>query len=89
MARVSVTVTFGDNFLTCSPVIEGVPDRIVDALIAGLTFTGDSGDVPRIAARLRALAALGQTEVALRLFREPEQGVRLIGEALLAALPRS
>ena len=80
---------FLQAFLTRSPVIDGVPDRIIDALIAGLTFTGDLRDVPRIAARLRALAALGQTEVALRLFREPEQGVRLIGEAVQAALTRS
>ncbi len=74
---------FLQAFLVRSPVIEGVPDRIVDALIAGLTFTGDASDVPRIAARLAALESLGQTEVALRLFREPEQAVRAIGAAQL------
>lgn len=74
--------SFLQAFLKRTPVIEGVPDRIVDALIAGLTFSGDAGDCARIAARLRALEALGQTEIALRLFRDPEQGVRSIGAAL-------
>ena len=77
---------FLQAFLTRSPVIHGVPDRIIDALVAGLTFTGTRDAIPGIAARLIALADLGQTEVALRLFREPEAGVRLIGEALQVAL---
>ena len=55
-------------------------------LIDGLTFTGDASDVGRIAARLRNLESLGQTEVALRLFEAPEEGVRSIGEWLMPAL---
>jgi 5,10-methylenetetrahydromethanopterin reductase len=75
-------------FLARSDVIEGVPDRIVEALLEALTFTGDATDVPRAASRLRALEAAGLTEVALRLFDAPLEGVELIGERLLPALAR-
>ncbi len=77
---------FFQAFVQRTPVIEGVPERIVDRLIGGLTFTGDSSAIDSVAARLSGLEALGQTEVALRLFDEPEQAVRLIGERLLPAL---
>jgi hypothetical protein len=66
-----------------------VPDRIVDALLEGLTFTGDAMDVPRAANRLRALERAGLTEVALRLFDAPLEGVELIGERLLPAFSRT
>ena len=77
---------FLDAFLRRSSTIEGVPDAIVEKLIAGLTFAGDESAIAPAAARLLRLQQLGQTEVALRLFREPEQAVRLIGEQLLPAL---
>lgn len=77
---------FFDAFIRRDPTIAGVPPAIVTKLIDGLTFTGDASDVERIAARLRALERHGQTEVALRLFEDPEEGVRGIGEWLLPAL---
>ena len=80
---------FFDAFIRRDPTLAGVPPAIVDKLIDGLTFTGDETDVERIAARLRALERLGQTEVALRLFENPEEGVRGIGEWLLPALAKT
>ena len=80
---------FFDAFLRRDPTLAGVPPVIVDKLIEGLTFTGDASDIERIAARLRALERLGQTEVALRLFENPEEGVRGIGEWLLPALAKT
>jgi alkanesulfonate monooxygenase SsuD/methylene tetrahydromethanopterin reductase-like flavin-dependent oxidoreductase (luciferase family) len=80
--------SFYQAFVRRSEVIEGVPARIVQALIDGLTFAGDANDVPRAAARLRSLEAAGQTQIALRLFDDPEAGVRSIGELLLPQLAR-
>lgn len=77
---------FFDAFIRRDPALAGVPPAIVDKLIDGLTFTGDASDVGRIAVRIRALEHLGQSEVALRLFQNPEEGVRGIGEWLLPAL---
>ena len=77
---------FFEAFIRRDPALAGVPQSIVTKLIDGLTFTGDASDVERIAARLRTLEGLGQTEVALRLFEDPEEGVRGIGEWLLPAL---
>lgn len=77
---------FFEAFIRRDPALAGVPQSIVTKLIDGLTFTGDASDIGRIAARLRNLESLGQTEVALRLFEAPEEGVRSIGEWLMPAL---
>jgi alkanesulfonate monooxygenase SsuD/methylene tetrahydromethanopterin reductase-like flavin-dependent oxidoreductase (luciferase family) len=73
-------------FFGKSATIEGVPEALVEKLVEHLTLTGDPGDVPRIAAELRALGAAGVDEVALRLHADPEEGLQMIGEHLLPAL---
>jgi alkanesulfonate monooxygenase SsuD/methylene tetrahydromethanopterin reductase-like flavin-dependent oxidoreductase (luciferase family) len=73
-------------FLDKSPVIEGVPEPVVEELVEHLTLAGDLGDIDRIAGHLRALERAGLDEVALRLHEEPEEGLRIIGEHLLPAL---
>ena len=77
---------FLQAFFSRSAQIEGVPESIIDALVAHLTLAGDVGDIEAVAAKLRALEAAGLDEVALRLHDEPEEGLRLIGEHLLPAL---
>jgi 5,10-methylenetetrahydromethanopterin reductase len=73
-------------FLERTPVIEGVPEPVIEQLVRHLTLAGDESDIERIAAHLHALGAAGLDEVALRLHDEPEEGLRLIGERLLPAL---
>jgi alkanesulfonate monooxygenase SsuD/methylene tetrahydromethanopterin reductase-like flavin-dependent oxidoreductase (luciferase family) len=77
---------FLQAFMQRTHVIEGVPESIIEALVEGLTFTGDESDIPRIVARLRSFEAAGQNAIALRLFDEPEVGLRMIGEQLLPAM---
>ena len=77
---------FLQAFLTRSATIEGVPEDVIDALVEHLTLTGDPGDIGAIAARIRALAAAGLDEIALRLHDEPAEALQIIGEHLLPAL---
>jgi 5,10-methylenetetrahydromethanopterin reductase len=73
-------------FLERSPRIEGVPEPVIDELVAHLSLAGDLGDIDRIAGNIRALGRAGVDEVALRLHDEPAEGLRIIGEHLLPAL---
>lgn len=66
--------------------IEGVPARITDALVDGLSCAGDPGDLDRHIGKLREFAAKGLTEVALRLHDDPADSIRMLGERVLPAL---
>jgi 5,10-methylenetetrahydromethanopterin reductase len=77
---------FLQAFLTRNPVIEGVPEALVDKLVQELTFAGGPEDIPRVAEELRRFAAAGQDEVALKIHDHPAAAIRLIGERLLPAL---
>jgi len=67
-------------------VIEGVPDKIVDTLVDNLTLWGGLEDLDRIIAELKRFETAGLTEVALRLYQDPAQSIRLIGERVVPAL---
>jgi alkanesulfonate monooxygenase SsuD/methylene tetrahydromethanopterin reductase-like flavin-dependent oxidoreductase (luciferase family) len=66
-----------------SPVIEGVPDRIIDELIEHLTLTGDLTDLDIFIEKLKKFEAAGFNEFALRIYDEPEKSIKLIGEQLV------
>lgn len=78
--------SFLDAFLRQSDAIDGVPEEVIAALIQGLTFTGDYSAIPEIAARIRELGTLGQTEIALRLHRDRAEAIEAIGTHLIPAL---
>jgi 5,10-methylenetetrahydromethanopterin reductase len=69
-----------------SDVIPGVPQKVVDTLADNLTLTGGPGDVERLTARLRRYRDAGIDEVALRLYDEPEDSLRLIAGQVMPAL---
>lgn len=66
--------------------LEGVPARISDALVRGLTMSGDAGDLDEHIERLRAFQAAGFTEIVLGLQNDPADAIRMIGERVLPAL---
>jgi 5,10-methylenetetrahydromethanopterin reductase len=66
--------------------IDGVPEHIVDALIDGLSSTGDMDDLDREIERFRAFETLGLTEIAIRVHDDPVDAIRLIGEHILPAV---
>jgi alkanesulfonate monooxygenase SsuD/methylene tetrahydromethanopterin reductase-like flavin-dependent oxidoreductase (luciferase family) len=67
-------------------IIEGVPDHIVDTLVDNLTLWGGLEDVDRIVDELKRFEKEGLTEIALRLYEDPAQSIRLIGERVVPAL---
>jgi alkanesulfonate monooxygenase SsuD/methylene tetrahydromethanopterin reductase-like flavin-dependent oxidoreductase (luciferase family) len=69
-----------------SPEIEGVPESILDKLVANLTLSGDESSLDRHIERLNGFAAAGLTDVALKLHGDQLQAVRLIGERVAPAL---
>lgn len=69
-----------------SPEIEGVPQRIVDALVDALTLTSDYAGIDKLVAKLRAFQAAGIDEISLRLYDQAEESIRLVAERVVPAL---
>jgi len=74
---------FWQAWFTRSGEIKGVPDDIVNKLIAGMTSTGDLNDLDREIERYQAFEKAGLTEIALRLHDQPMEGLKTIGERVL------
>lgn len=77
---------FLNAFLQHSDQIEGVPEKIVDALVENLTFAGDMSAIDGVVAHLRAFEEAGLDAVALKVHGEPDRAIRIIGEKLVPAL---
>ncbi|MDJ0927807.1 MAG: LLM class flavin-dependent oxidoreductase, partial [Gammaproteobacteria bacterium] len=60
--------------------IRGVPDRIVNALIEGITTTGDLTEMDKHLARLNEFKSAGLDELALRLHDDPGDAIKVIGD---------
>lgn len=89
-AEVQQVIAHWDDFFkafwTRSGQIQGVPDELVNRLIHGMSSAGDLGNLEAEIERVRQFRAAGLTELALRLFDEPMDGLRMIGEHVLPAL---
>ncbi len=73
-------------FRTRSGDIKGVPPEICAKLVEGLSLAGDLRDIDRHVEHLKAFAAAGMTENALRLHDEPDKALHIIGKNLLPRL---
>jgi len=74
---------FLDAFRKRTGDIEGVPEHISDALVEGLTMSGDPSDIDRHIERLREFKAAGFTEIVLGIQDDPADSIRMIGERML------
>jgi hypothetical protein len=79
-------MAFAQAYLRNSADIEGVPDALADKLVDNLTWTGDESDVDRFVAEICEFKKAGLTELAIRLYDEPEDSIRLIAERVMPAL---
>ncbi|MCP4831044.1 MAG: LLM class flavin-dependent oxidoreductase [Gammaproteobacteria bacterium] len=79
-----------DNFRkacwTRSGNIEGVPEDLVNRLIAGLSSAGNMNDLDAELERFQQMKAGGLTELSLRLHDDPMDALQLIGQHVLPAL---
>ena len=87
-------VTFVENhmdgiihaYLTDSPDIDDIPPALLSKLVDELTFCGDHSDLDRLIQRLQRFKEAGITEMALRLYDDPEDSIRLIHQVIGAEL---
>jgi alkanesulfonate monooxygenase SsuD/methylene tetrahydromethanopterin reductase-like flavin-dependent oxidoreductase (luciferase family) len=77
---------FWTAFRAGNPVVDGVPDSVLDAMVDNLAFVGSSADIDRQIDKLRHFEAAGLEAIALRLYAEPAASIRMIGERLVPAL---
>ena len=63
-----------------------VPQKILDALVDGLTLVGSESELTPVIDELLAFRAAGVTETSLRLYGAPEAAIRLVAERVLPAL---
>ena len=69
-----------------SPDIDGVPDEIVQKLVDRATSASSISDLDKEIERMRQFKAAGLTEIALRIYADPADSIRLIGERVIPAL---
>ena len=77
---------FWRAFEASATEIDGAPEHIVNTLIDGLSSTGDLGAIDREIERFKEYAALGLTEIAIRVHDDPVDGIKLIGEHIVPAV---
>ncbi len=66
--------------------IKGVPQRIIDELIEGITTTGDLTEMDKHLARLQEFRDAGLDELALRLHDDPADAIHAIGKYVVPAM---
>ncbi len=69
-----------------SDVIEGVPDEILNKIIEHGTSASTIAEIDREVERMREFKRNGLTEIAIRIYDDPEKSIRLIGEKIAPAL---
>ena len=73
-------------FRNRSGVIEDIPEDIINRLIAGMSSAGDMSAIDVEIDRYQKLADAGLTELDLRLFDDPMEGLQMIGKHIIPAL---
>jgi hypothetical protein len=77
---------FLNAFLRGTDVIENVPDELVTKMVRNISFVGGLDQIDAAIETLKAFAAAGLTEIALRVHDDPADAIRLIGERVIPAL---
>lgn len=74
---------FQKAFWTRSGVIEDVPEDIVNRLIAGCSSAGGPEAIDEQIERFRVFEKAGLTDLAIRLFDDPMDGLKIVAERVL------
>jgi alkanesulfonate monooxygenase SsuD/methylene tetrahydromethanopterin reductase-like flavin-dependent oxidoreductase (luciferase family) len=78
--------SFTKAFYNKSPDIEGIPDEIIDKIVEHGTSASCMDDIAKEVARFKEFERAGLTEIALKVYGEPEKAIRTIGEHIVPAL---
>ena len=74
---------FAKSYFMNSPVVDGIPDSLMDALVDNITLTGDLDDIDKQIEILKEFEAGGFTEFGFRLYEDPAESIKLIGERIV------
>ena len=74
---------FAKAYWTRSGEVEGVPDELVSNLVSELASAGDIGDIDRELERYREFEKAGLTDLALKLYDEPMDGLKIIRDHVI------
>ena len=77
---------FANAYINNTSEFPGVPEALANKLVQELTFTGTPDDVDGFINQLLAFKAAGLTEFGIRLYDQPEDSIKMIGERVLPAL---
>lgn len=77
---------FWDAFRHGTGDVAGVPEQVLDALVENLTFAGCLGDLEEQIEKLKIYAAAGLSAISLRLYDNPAESIRLLGERVVPQL---
>ena len=77
---------FWNAFRSQSPLVEGVPDSVLDRMVENLTFVGGITEIEKKVDKLREFEAAGLNSIALRLYHDPAESIKLLGQRVLPAL---
>jgi alkanesulfonate monooxygenase SsuD/methylene tetrahydromethanopterin reductase-like flavin-dependent oxidoreductase (luciferase family) len=77
---------FANAYINNTAEFPGVPEALANKLVRELTFTGTPDDVDGFIDQLLAFKAAGLTEFGIRLYDQPEDSIKMIGERVLPAL---
>ena len=77
---------FAKAYISRSGVIENVPEDLVNKLIGDLSSAGDLSDIDNEVERFHQFKEAGMTDLSIRLFDNPWEGLKMIGEKVLPAL---
>ncbi len=78
-------MNFAKAFWTRTGVIDNVPESIVNHLIDELSSAGDPSDIDREIERFQKFKDGGLTDLSIRLFDDPMDSLKLIGERVVPA----
>jgi alkanesulfonate monooxygenase SsuD/methylene tetrahydromethanopterin reductase-like flavin-dependent oxidoreductase (luciferase family) len=88
--EVEMIIANWDNFFKAfwsrSGVVDNVPEETLNKLISGMSSAGDMRNLDAEIERINQFAATGLTELSIRLFDDPMDGLKLIGKHVLPAI---
>lgn len=73
-------------FFNKDPNIKNIPQDILDRLVDQCSSTSSIADLDHEIDRLRRFEAAGLTDIALRIYANPDDSIRLVGERVMPAL---
>lgn len=79
---------FYNAYRTHSPVIEGVPDDLINRLLDNLSLTGTVADLDGKLPELQVFGDAGVNEICFRLHDNPAEAIRLIGTHVVPRFAR-